>query len=335
MSDRNPDTTDQHPQGPQDRLNATLASNLWRIAFLVSAVYLGGFIVQYHVLIPVRVPPLMWSNLITAVLFLLIAEGLRRWPPRAESAHAIVASTSVLILFNMLQRIYTQSEPLFISVLFIIGMALIAQSPRWFIFISTTATLALILVTLLSGLDSQFMRRSAGAHSVALLISSLMFVSRYYVAYRLEEKGILLERKLDELAETNRALQEEIVRRDAAHRALEASEERYRRLVELSPLPIIIRRGPDVLFANQATLDLLGAECAEDVTGRSALDFICPEDRDLLVDRMRSHDTHDDQVVSEVSRCRRLDGTVFEVEISSVPVMYEGERARLAMGRVI
>jgi PAS domain S-box-containing protein len=68
--------------------------------------------------------------------------------------------------------------------------------------------------------------------------------------------------------------------------ALRESEERYRRLVELSPDAIFVHINGRFALINPAGLFLLGAERYEQVLGRPILDFVHPQDRTVVQERI-------------------------------------------------
>jgi PAS domain S-box-containing protein len=62
-----------------------------------------------------------------------------------------------------------------------------------------------------------------------------------------------------------------------AEKALRRSEERYRRLVDLSPDGILIHLQEKIVFANPAAVRFLGAKSADDLIGRDVVDFVDPQ----------------------------------------------------------
>ncbi len=119
----------------------------------------------------------------------------------------------------------------------------------------------------------------------------------------------------------------DITERKRAELALAESEERYRRLVELSPDGIAIHQNNVILFVNQAGARLIGAQRAEELVGRSLLDFVHPTSQPLVrerVKRMLAGET-DLQPTEEVFV--RLDGTTIDVEVASVPFLLQGTTA--------
>jgi diguanylate cyclase (GGDEF)-like protein/PAS domain S-box-containing protein len=118
-----------------------------------------------------------------------------------------------------------------------------------------------------------------------------------------------------------------------AENALRESEERYRRLVELCPDPILVHCDGKVVYANPATVELAGATTAEDLLGRSVLDFVPLELRAGVVERTQTTlETGEGSGMHE-SPLVRLDGELIHVESTSIPIMYEGRPAIQAVLR--
>jgi PAS domain S-box-containing protein len=125
----------------------------------------------------------------------------------------------------------------------------------------------------------------------------------------------------------------DITEQKLAEKASLESEEKYRRLVESSIDGILIVRGTEIKFANQALLDMYGASKAEEVIGDNFTKFVSPEHRDLLVQRGLDREKGKDVPSRYEFRALRLDGTEFDVEISVNPISYQGKTARQAVLR--
>ncbi|HEX6386686.1 MAG TPA: PAS domain S-box protein [Anaerolineae bacterium] len=154
-----------------------------------------------------------------------------------------------------------------------------------------------------------------------------------------ESKGLLLtfeditkRKRMEEgwqkVEEENKNLLHEL---NARVKDLQESEERYRRLIELSPEIILVYSEDSILYINQAGAKYLGVERPEDVIGKPILDFI--------------HHSHQAEIkaqlqeVSQLGMTRRHveqkvilpDEQIRYLEVSSVPVFYSGQAARQAI----
>jgi two-component system sporulation sensor kinase A len=101
---------------------------------------------------------------------------------------------------------------------------------------------------------------------------------------------------------------------------LEERELQYRRLLKLSPVPIILHRKDIIQFVNDIGIKSLGGCGVQDLIGRSIFDFIAPSHQSQMLDRINSVVRSDDYLDFIEFKLLRLDGTVFDAEVSSVYV---------------
>jgi len=119
----------------------------------------------------------------------------------------------------------------------------------------------------------------------------------------------------------------DITERQRAEELLRDSEDRYRRLVELSPDAIIIHREGKIIFANPASVRLVHARDATELIGKPALDFVHPHYRQVTADRIRQVTVEGAQAPSIEGKFVRLDGASVDVEVTVIPFRYEDKPA--------
>lgn len=113
-------------------------------------------------------------------------------------------------------------------------------------------------------------------------------------------------------------------RADALEKLAE-SEERYRRLIESSPDAVIVTEGGRIDLVNKAAVQLVGAGNAENVVGRSLLEFVSPEDRGRL-DRFCRTLAGAGPASPIEERLLRMDGTPMDVEVIASTLDVRGRR---------
>ncbi|HEV3468035.1 MAG TPA: EAL domain-containing protein [Pyrinomonadaceae bacterium] len=125
------------------------------------------------------------------------------------------------------------------------------------------------------------------------------------------------------------------VERARALRALRESEERYHRLVELSPDAIFVHVGGEVVFVNGAGVKLLGAETEGQIVGRPVKEFVGRDLRDGAggVIYEAAGDARDAAFLE--AKLVRPDGTEVCVEAAAVPFTYKDRPAVQVVARDI
>lgn len=127
----------------------------------------------------------------------------------------------------------------------------------------------------------------------------------------------------------------ELVERQRVTEALSESTARYRSLVQLSPDTIAVLRGTRILYINQAGAQLLGVERPEKLVGRSIMEFADPEHIEPLKALVRLVRDEGQFVPPSEQQLRRLDGTMLPVEVTAIPIVYQGQPAGQVIARDI
>ena len=135
------------------------------------------------------------------------------------------------------------------------------------------------------------------------------------------------QRAAKNLKDKESLLTEDIVARKKAEAALRESEARYRILVETSPESVVVHREGVVTFANPAAIRMFGAKEEADLIGKVMLDLISPEFHETALARRKTIAEKGIGGPLAEMRYRRIDGTLFEVETQSAPIVYNGAAA--------
>jgi diguanylate cyclase (GGDEF)-like protein/PAS domain S-box-containing protein len=113
--------------------------------------------------------------------------------------------------------------------------------------------------------------------------------------------------------------------------ALKGSEERYRKLVEYSPEPIVVHIDGLIRYANPAFVKMVKARSAKELIHQSVLDFAPPGYSKIVLKRMinlqeigRFADPVEEKVI-------RFDGKIIDVEVTGISIEHEGKPAILSV----
>ena len=127
----------------------------------------------------------------------------------------------------------------------------------------------------------------------------------------------------------------DITERKKGEKALQESEEKYRRLVHDSLDAVIIVQGLHVRFVNQGALRMWGFKREEEMVGRLVTDLVAPEYRELIEERGRARERGEVVPDRYEFKALRKEGSEFHAELLVSNIIYEGVVARQGVIRDI
>ena len=121
------------------------------------------------------------------------------------------------------------------------------------------------------------------------------------------------------------AIVRDITERKKAEFKLSESENRYKSLIEKSPDSIVIQRNDKIVYVNPEAVQLSGLKNSSDLLGLNIYDFVHPEYKDLVKNRISATlNEYKETDRIEIKLINKSGGTVY-VEASVSPIYYEDE----------
>jgi len=126
---------------------------------------------------------------------------------------------------------------------------------------------------------------------------------------------------------------QDITERKKAEQALQERETQFREVVESAPEAIYVQTNGYYAYLNPAAVALYGASDAHEMIGRSILEHIHPDFRQMVSDEIRAINTEQLRPDPSEHLHLRCDGSAMTLEILAVPFFYEGESGALVFAR--
>lgn len=127
----------------------------------------------------------------------------------------------------------------------------------------------------------------------------------------------------------------DVTERKRAEHLLRQSEERYRRLIAVSPYAILVNRGDRIIFANDQAIKLFGAVKADEILEKSPMDLFHADYHDIVRERIHELLEGQGQVPMLEEKIVTLEGRAVDVEVSAARFVDEEGPAILIMLRDI
>lgn len=125
----------------------------------------------------------------------------------------------------------------------------------------------------------------------------------------------------------------DITERVLAQKALEENEKRYRGLVDLSPDAIWVHCDGRLVLVNPAAVALFGAETQEEILGRSILDFVHPDFKAPMAERLEKIRGGNLNPPRREERRMIFKNAAVDMELSATSLVFEGKNAVMVIAR--
>ncbi|HXB75357.1 MAG TPA: response regulator [Candidatus Acidoferrales bacterium] len=112
-------------------------------------------------------------------------------------------------------------------------------------------------------------------------------------------------------------------------------DDRLTKVVEHAPEGIFIQRGGRFAYLNAAALRLYGAASAEQLLGQPVVERVHPLWRHLAAQRILPASELQPRAPLSEEKHLKLDGTVFDAEVSAAPLAYEDSAGSFGSGEVV
>ena len=125
-------------------------------------------------------------------------------------------------------------------------------------------------------------------------------------------------------------MSEDITERRHAEEVLQRSEKKFKGLAEGSVQGLVVHRGGNLIFANQAYADTYGYQDPAEILALDSIEYVnVPEEREWLRERGAARLRGEDMPDSYESKGLKKDGTVIQVSTLNSIIEWDGESAIL------
>lgn len=114
---------------------------------------------------------------------------------------------------------------------------------------------------------------------------------------------------------------------------LESLERQYKDLVELLPSSIIVYniKSMEIVFANPAACQLIGADNYKDLVGDKVMDYVHPDYRSVVKGRIKNMIETGETNEPLDEKFFKKDGSIIDVEVVAKPIIYKNKQSILVI----
>jgi PAS domain S-box-containing protein len=159
---------------------------------------------------------------------------------------------------------------------------------------------------------------------------------------KLEEERLLNDKlkehyvaKHNQLLDVNKKLEASNIMIKTINDKLRESEDRYRRLIEDAPIPVVVHAKGKVVYINNAAVRSFRGRNAEECLGMDIMQFIHPDYQQMVRARIGKVYDFEEPVQVIEEKFVRFDGTTIDVEVIAISTQFNNEPASQVVFRDI
>lgn len=140
------------------------------------------------------------------------------------------------------------------------------------------------------------------------------------------------QRLAESFNEMTKKIRTHVEREQKLRSEAEQNLKRWEKLVEQDPSMILIHVQGEVKFINAGGVEIFGAETGDELIGSMIYSYIDEAQMSKAIKRIQQLEDKRRKVSPTIYRVKRLDGEERYLQIQSVPIIYEGQRATQTVG---
>ena len=119
----------------------------------------------------------------------------------------------------------------------------------------------------------------------------------------------------------------DITRRKQMEQALKESEERFRRLADTTPVPLLVNCNKKIVYANRAAATVLDCETPDGLIKNMPYDAIFPDFESIIIERMQTMKTNPKRYPVHEVQFKTLKKRTIDVSVMASPIVFHGNPA--------
>ncbi len=109
------------------------------------------------------------------------------------------------------------------------------------------------------------------------------------------------------------------------------SEESFKSMAELNPIPMLVHQDLKLVYANQATIRAFDGKNLNDLLGKNVMDFIHPDSLEIVKKRIQRIYTDQADAGLQEEKLITLEGRVLHVQVFGTRIYFMGRMSALVM----